>query len=372
MAAVDAIQSQVDALKLQAATVEMSAQQQTLFKLALDGATQAQLDQAAAALKAIEAGEARMEALKKQAAEQERINQEAVGIADSLASEEEQIQKSYERRRQIILDNTEITGSAQTELLRKLEEQRAEQLLEINGSYWERWLEAAEGSLTNFDELAASVVENFSSQVGSAFESMVFDAETLDEAIGNLAEGMARSVVNALGQMAAQWLAYQVVQAVVGKSTQATAATALIANAEATSAQAALAAFASTAAIPIVGPAAAPAAAAAATAATLPMVAAVASFALAGMAHDGIDSIPATGTWLLEKGERVTTAETSAKLDATLDRVQAGMTGGSGRNTVNNITNNFPSMTSAREVRDSSVAIQRAVARGVRGSARYD
>lgn len=40
-----------------------------------------------------------------------------------------------------------------------------------------------------------------------------------------------------------------------------------------------------------------------------------------GMAHDGIDSVPETGTWLLQKGERVTTAATSAKLDETLERV---------------------------------------------------
>ncbi|MNM24922.1 Prophage tail length tape measure protein [compost metagenome] len=40
-----------------------------------------------------------------------------------------------------------------------------------------------------------------------------------------------------------------------------------------------------------------------------------------GMAHDGIDAVPETGTWLLQKGERVTTAATSAKLDATLERV---------------------------------------------------
>lgn len=43
---------------------------------------------------------------------------------------------------------------------------------------------------------------------------------------------------------------------------------------------------------------------------------------LAGMAHDGIDKVPETGTWLLQKGERVTTAETSAKLDRTLNKVQ--------------------------------------------------
>ncbi|MFC0710734.1 phage tail length tape measure family protein [Azorhizophilus paspali] len=48
----------------------------------------------------------------------------------------------------------------------------------------------------------------------------------------------------------------------------------------------------------------------------------VSNIAAIGMAHDGIDSVPETGTWLLQKGERVTTAETSAKLDATLEDVQ--------------------------------------------------
>ncbi|EIH0466421.1 tape measure protein [Escherichia coli] len=52
-------------------------------------------------------------------------------------------------------------------------------------------------------------------------------------------------------------------------------------------------------------------------------VALIAGQSLAGMAHDGIDRVPETGTWLLQKGERVVTASTSAKLDATLERVQA-------------------------------------------------
>lgn len=51
-------------------------------------------------------------------------------------------------------------------------------------------------------------------------------------------------------------------------------------------------------------------------------VAMIAGQSLAGMAHDGIDRVPETGTWLLQKGERVVTASTSAKLDATLERVQ--------------------------------------------------
>lgn len=47
-----------------------------------------------------------------------------------------------------------------------------------------------------------------------------------------------------------------------------------------------------------------------------------------GMAHDGIDSVPQDGTWLLQKGERVTTAQTSAKLDKTLDGIKGGAGGG--------------------------------------------
>jgi len=41
-----------------------------------------------------------------------------------------------------------------------------------------------------------------------------------------------------------------------------------------------------------------------------------------GQAHDGIDSVPKSGSWNLEKGERVVTSETSAKLDRTLADVQ--------------------------------------------------
>lgn len=59
-------------------------------------------------------------------------------------------------------------------------------------------------------------------------------------------------------------------------------------------------------------------------------VAMIAGQTLAGMAHDGIDRVPETGTWLLQKGERVVTASTSAKLDATLERVQQSRQASSG------------------------------------------
>lgn len=53
--------------------------------------------------------------------------------------------------------------------------------------------------------------------------------------------------------------------------------------------------------------------------ATAGIVGNIQAVTLTGMAHDGIDSVPQTGTWLLEKGERVMTRETSKKLDQKLD-----------------------------------------------------
>ncbi|MCX9990989.1 phage tail tape measure protein [Klebsiella pneumoniae] len=54
----------------------------------------------------------------------------------------------------------------------------------------------------------------------------------------------------------------------------------------------------------------------------------VSNISAVGMAHDGIDSVPETGTWLLQKGERVVTSNTSAKLDETLNRVSQQSTAG--------------------------------------------
>ena len=101
----------------------------------------------------------------------------------------------------------------------------------------------------------------------------------------------------------------------------------LLSYAAAQVAMAGLQAFTAMIGVPFVGPEIAGLAAIAATAAAGVLAIGVGT-ALQGQAHDGIDSVPETGTWLLQKGERVTTAKTSAKLDATLDRVANQSTGG--------------------------------------------
>lgn len=221
------------------------------------------------------------------------------------------------------------------------ERQKNEQMLEISDSYWERYLAAAQENLQSFDVLAGNVLENFSSRFGDAFESVIFDAENLGDAIDGLAEGMARSVVNAIGEMAAQWLAFQAVQLAVGKTTTAAAI------GEAAAAGSAIAAAYGPAAIAAslaTGGANSIGAIAGITATTSAMQASN----LIGMAHEGADSIPKSGTWLLEKGERVTTAETSAKLDKTLDNVQKSGSGGGNPIEVTNVFNIASGASAAR------------------------
>ncbi|MCE1523702.1 phage tail tape measure protein [Enterobacter hormaechei] len=185
-----------------------------------------------------------------------------------------------------------------------------------------------------------SILSGATSAISDNINDLVHNAEDLGDFFSNIFSSLGETIIKTLSDMAAQWLVYQGVQLLVGKSTQASAAASMIANAQASSLQAQIAAYASTAAIPIVGPALAPGAMAAAAAVTTPLVAAVGSSALAGMAHDGIDSVPETGTWLLQKGERVVTSQTSAKLDETLDRVNQQSTQGANFSPVINMNVN--------------------------------
>lgn len=206
----------------------------------------------------------------------------------------------------------------------------AEQLAlrqEQNQGFWETYLESLEGHMLNMDELTGNMLNNFTTGFGNAFESMIFDSESLGDAFKNMMVGLSRSVVNSLGQMAGQWLAYQAVQMIVGKTTAAAGAMGLASNAAAMSIQAGINAFASTAAIPIVGPAMAPAAMGAAVAVTGPMAASVAALAaagVAGQAHSGISNVPNEGTWLLDKGERVYTNESANQLDQMYGKIMGG------------------------------------------------
>jgi len=170
---------------------------------------------------------------------------------------------------------------------------------------WADYADAATNYAAMAGDATATVLGSARSELSSFMSDVATGSADAGDALADMVTGFAKSMIGALADMAAQWLVYQAVQLVVGKSTQSMAGMGLVANAQATAFQAQLAAYASTAAIPVVGPALAPGAALTAAMATAPMVAGVASTALMGMAHDGIDSIPREGTWLLDGGERV-------------------------------------------------------------------
>jgi len=154
--------------------------------------------------------------------------------------------------------------------------------LDARSGYLLEWQEQTTEAMTNMDMQAATMAQNLTEGMSGAFESILTGTASAKDAFKDFALGMTASMVGALADMAAQWVAYQAVQKVVGKAAQAGEASAMSLNASAAVAMAGLNAFSSTAAIPIVGPGLAPAAAATAIAATTPMATSVA--ALSGAA----------------------------------------------------------------------------------------
>ncbi|XAG86648.1 hypothetical protein MRM63_16385 [bacterium 19MO03SA05] len=194
----------------------------------------------------------------------------------------------------------EIAEAEHQHRLSEIEVQIRKQREEANKGYWQRYLESAKTNLENFDGLAKTTIDSFSSGMGNTFESMIFDADKLGDALFNLTEGISRAVINALGRMTGEWLAYQAVQILVGKT-----------MAQQQAQMAGINAYTSTAAVPVVGPALAPGAMASALAVTMPMASSIGAMSIAGMAHDGIGRVPKAneGTWLLKQDEMVLNTE---------------------------------------------------------------
>ena len=235
-------------------------------------------------------------------------------ITDSLYAKETAVLKSeYDKRLQHQQDFYAATDEQQTNWMNGVNEA------------WANYADAARDYSAQATDITNTALSEATGGLGTFFSDVASGAEDAGDALGDMVGNFAKSMLKALGDMAAQWLIYQGIQMLVGKTTQVSAAGTLGANAQAMSLTAGLNAYASTAAIPIIGPAAAPAAMATAMSVTAPLASAVGMTALAGMAHDGIDSVPEDGSWFLQRGERVTTAQTSAKLDAMLSRIDSGL-----------------------------------------------
>lgn len=229
----------------------------------------------------------------------------------SRMQERNSIQQEYEGSREDLLkqyqsgDISKSLYDAETEALQDALNKR----LEIQNDYYKQQDELqndySAGLISGFATQATAAMDLYSTmqQVGTQTFSSMTDMIIAWAETGKLnAQDFAATFIQSVGAAMLQYAAAQV-------------------------AMAALNAFTQWIGVPYVGPAVAPAQAIAAAAAAGVFMTAIGS-ALHGQAHDGIDSVPETGTWLLQKGERVTTAKTSAKLDATLDRVANQSTGG--------------------------------------------
>ncbi|HDY8763636.1 TPA: phage tail tape measure protein [Klebsiella pneumoniae] len=229
----------------------------------------------------------------------------------SRMQERNSIQQEHEGNREDLLkqyqsgDISKSLYDAETEALQDALNKR----LEIQNDYYKQQDELqndySAGLISGFAAQATAAMDLYSTmqQVGAQTFSSMTDMIITWAETGKLnAQDFAATFIQSVGAAMLQYAAAQV-------------------------AMAALNAFTQWIGVPYVGPAVAPAQAIAAAAAAGVFMTAIGS-ALHGQAHDGIDSVPETGTWLLQKGERVTTAKTSAKLDATLDRVANQSTGG--------------------------------------------
>ncbi|HCT5946054.1 phage tail tape measure protein [Klebsiella variicola] len=273
--------------------------------------------------------------------EELRLNQENAKVAEYVSDLERQnklVRQGFDnqivgrysgsRERSRMQDNNDIQqdfASRQEELLNQF------QSGDIDKSLYDKKKEALQNSLNErlriqeehykkLDELQSDGVAGFVSGISDQAAAYSNLYANMQQVGAQTFSSLTDMVINwaETGKLNAQDFAATFIQSV---------GAALLQYAAAQVAMAALSAFTAWIGVPYVGPVVASTQAIAAAAAAGVFMTAIGS-ALHGQAHDGIDSVPETGTWLLQKGERVTTAKTSAKLDATLDRVANQSTGG--------------------------------------------
>ena len=241
----------------------------------------------------------------------------------------------YASQSQVLQDELNKQLIAQQFYYEQVDEYQTNWLLGAQEA-WQNYADYAQNYAAQAADFVSGTLGSATSELGGAFSDIITQSKSAEDAFADAAAGMAKSMINALSDMAAQWLVYQAVQALVGSTTQSAASLGMVANAQATSFQASLAAYASTAAIPVVGPALAPGAAATAAAATAPMVAAVSTAtAMAGAGfmdggytgHGRRDEVAGP----VHRGEYVFDAEATARIGVgrleALSNGQIGMVG---------------------------------------------
>ncbi|NYT67985.1 tape measure protein [Pusillimonas noertemannii] len=342
----DSLESLLPTLREQAAVLGMTEEQAARYRIEMAKGTEAQrqealalFDKAQAHKDAEQALKLETEAMREQrnlAAEiavfqaQQDLSITGMGMGDRRRAQLEQeyaIQEEFARRRRELdeaqrVESTRLSTEAydrQVEYLREIEEVK---IGIIRDSAQRRmieeqnWVTGAREALTNYIDVSRDIAGQVEAAFNNAFagiENTVIDfVKTGELDLRSLLASITEDVLRMLVRMGIQMAANAVLGNTLGAATAAASAAMGTATAAAWAPAAAFASLAS------FGGNSAPAMAGIASTVGLAQ-----GLALMGMAHDGIDSVPKTGTWLLEKGERVTTRDTSARLDATLANIQA-------------------------------------------------
>lgn len=169
--------------------------------------------------------------------------------------------------------------------------------LEGMQNYWDEFNNQNEVAADKFDEKWGSVIGSFSQGVGDAFASAIVDQESLGKGLQSVMRMVAKEVISSLIKIGVQ------------KAIQSTFSKALIASE--TAAGVASGAALTSAYAPAAAAASVATGGGAALAGSTLAIASIGAItgAILGQAHDGLDYVPQTGTYLLEKGERVVKKE---------------------------------------------------------------
>ena len=243
-------------------------------------------------------------------AEENARTQQLDSLQRSLGYQEQVINRSYQNQleqiRNLVLEEEQVRAAGfdtleelQEEFRRKTQVQwdkELEGLKGTNDSYAQTFYDSIKNSASSFDSIWSSTFNRFASNFGDAVASAIIDGENFGDAMNQIAIGFARSMISALVEIATKQLVLWAMEKTILK---------------AKTVESGVNAYSSTAAIPIIGPALAPVAGAAAVAATESMI--------SGIAHSGISDIPREGTWLLDKNERVLSAQQNRDLTEFLE-----------------------------------------------------
>lgn len=148
-------------------------------------------------------------------------NNEILGLRDNLALAENEKQRVAIREQIKILEDSKPARLAALEAGFAQKDQQMGNPLNGWTAALQNFQAGAQNVAGQTEAMFTGAFNNMTMGVGSAFERMAFDGQTFGESITQITRSMAGGVVNALGQMAAQWVATKAVQMAFGTAEEA-------------------------------------------------------------------------------------------------------------------------------------------------------